>query len=261
VRKVSKVIVEKQDQIAFVTLNRPEQLNCFDFDTLIQLEEILNRLASDTDVRAVIFTGSGEKAFSAGADLKERRTLSEKEVRRNVSKIRDVFTMVAELPQPTISAINGYAFGGGFELALACDFRYAAEGVQLGLTEVSWAIIPAAGGTQRLSRLIGISRAKEMILTARKITAEQAEQWGILNGVVTKQNLMNKAIQLAEEILKNGPLAVIQAKHAINYGSEVDLRTGLAMESKAYEIIIPTSDRVEALEAFNEKRPPRFKGK
>jgi enoyl-CoA hydratase len=261
VRKVSKVIVEKQDQIAFVTLNRPEQLNCFDFDTLIQLEEILNRLASDTDVRAVIFTGSGEKAFSAGADLKERRTLSEKEVRRNVSKIRDVFTMVAELPQPTISAINGYAFGGGFELALACDFRYAAEGVQLGLTEVSWAIIPAAGGTQRLSRLIGISRAKEMILTARKITAEQAEQWGILNGVVTKQNLMNKAIQLAEEIMKNGPLAVIQAKHAINYGSEVDLRTGLAMESKAYEIIIPTSDRVEALEAFNEKRPPRFKGK
>jgi enoyl-CoA hydratase len=261
VRKVSKVIVEKQDQIAFVTLNRPEQLNCFDFDTLIQLEEILNRLASDTDVRAVIFTGSGEKAFSAGADLKERRTLSEKEVRRNVSKIRDVFTMVEELPQPTIAAINGYAFGGGFELALACDFRYAAEGVQLGLTEVSWAIIPAAGGTQRLSRLIGISRAKEMILTARKITAEQAEQWGILNGVVTKQNLMNKAIQLAEEIMKNGPLAVIQAKHAINYGSEVDLRTGLAMESKAYEIIIPTSDRVEALEAFNEKRPPRFKGK
>lgn len=256
-----KVVKTQQNHLATVTLNRPEQLNCFDYETLIQLEEILNDIRLDTEVRAVIFTGAGDKAFSAGADLKERRTLSEKEVRRNVSKIRDVFTMVEELPQPTIAAINGYALGGGFELALACDFRYAAEGVKMGLTEVSWAIIPGAGGTQRLSRLIGVSRAKELILTARQITAEQAERWGMLNGVVPHKDLMNKATELAEEIMKNGPLAVIQAKYAINCGSNVDLKTGLAIESKAYEAIIPTRDRLEALEAFQEKRPPQFQGK
>lgn len=258
---MKKVLLEKQGQLAIVTLNRPDQLNCFDYETLLQFEEILEELRLDSDVRAVIFTGAGDKAFSAGADLKERKTLGEREVRRNVSKIRDVFNMVEELPQPTIAAINGYALGGGLELALACDFRYAVQGAKMGLTEVSWAIIPAAGGTQRLSRLIGVSRAKELILTARKITAEQAENWGIVNGVVPPEELMDKSIALAEEIAKNGPLAVTQAKYAINYGSQVDLKTGLAIETKAYEVIIPTSDRLEALLAFAEKRPPQFKGK
>ncbi|GAB7386424.1 hypothetical protein BSNK01_02590 [Bacillaceae bacterium] len=131
----------------------------------------------------------------------------------------------------------------------------------MGLTEVSWAIIPGAGGTQRLPRLIGISRAKELVLTARKITAEQAEQWGIVNAVVPKEELLNKAMQLAEEIMQNGPLAVQQAKYAINHGSQVDLKTGLAIETKAYEVIIPTRDRIEALDAFKEKRLPRFEGK
>lgn len=257
---MDKVLFEIRQGIAFITLNRPEQLNCFDFDTLENLERMVEEIKLNKEVRVVIITGTGDKAFSVGADLKERRKLNEQEVRRNVFKIRDVFTKIEELPQPTVAAINGYAFGGGLELALACDFRYAAKHAKVGLTEVSLAIIPGAGGTQRLSRLIGASKAKELILTARKIDAQSAFELGIVNKVVEQEKLMVSAISLAEEILKNGPLAVTQAKFAINYGSNVDLKTGLAIESKAYEVIIPTKDRIEALEAFQEKRQPKFIG-
>jgi enoyl-CoA hydratase len=257
---MDKVILEKHEHLGVVTINRPEQLNCFDYETLVQLEEAVEELKLDVEVRTLVFTGAGDKAFSAGADLKERKYLTEKEVRRNVSKIRDVFNKIEELPQPTIAAINGYALGGGFEFALACDFRYAVSNAVMGLTEVSWAIIPGAGGTQRLSRLIGVSRAKELILTARKINADQAERWGILNKVV-QSSLLEEAKELAAEIMNNGPLAVRQAKYAINHGSGVDLHTGIALETKAYEVIIPTEDRLEALEAFKEKRAPVFQGK
>jgi len=257
---MTKILVEKDGHLTIVVINRPGQLNCFDFETLVQLEEVLEDIKTDMNTRAVIFTGAGEKAFSAGADLKERKTLSEREVRRNVFKIRDVFNAVEELPQPTIAAINGFALGGGFELALACDFRYAVPEAKLGLTEVSWAIIPGAGGTQRLPRLIGPSKAKELILTAKRITAEEALQLGILNDIVNQPNLINKAKDLANSIMKNGPLAVRQAKYAINNGMKSDFYSGLAIESKAYEVIIPTKDRLEALEAFQEKREPNFTG-
>lgn len=257
---MEKVILEIRQGIAFITINRPAQLNCFDFDTLERLEQIIEEIKYLKEVRTVIITGAGDKAFSVGADLKERRTLNEQEVRRNVFKIRDVFSKMEELPQPTIAVINGYAFGGGLELALACDFRYVARDTKVGLTEVSLAIIPGAGGTQRLSRLIGVSKAKELILTARKIDAQNAFELGIVNKVVEREELMEHAISFAEEIMKNGPLAVAQAKFAINHGSNVDLKTGLAIESKAYEVLIPTKDRVEALEAFQEKRQPNFLG-
>ncbi|NSL50524.1 enoyl-CoA hydratase-related protein [Calidifontibacillus erzurumensis] len=258
---MGKVIVEKDGYLTTVILNRPEQLNCFDFETLLQLEEVLEDIKTDLETRAVIFTGAGEKAFSAGADLKERKTLSEREVRRNVFKIRDVFNAVEDLPQPTIAAINGFALGGGFELALACDFRYAVPEAEMGLTEVSWAIIPGAGGTQRLPRLIGPTKAKELILTAERITADEALKLGILSGVVERKELLKKAKELAEKIMKNGPIAVRQAKYAINNGLKGDFYTGIALESKAYEVTIPTTDRLEALLAFQEKRKPLFKGK
>ncbi|MFB4165864.1 enoyl-CoA hydratase-related protein [Alteribacillus sp. JSM 102045] len=258
---MSKVLFEKEGHLGIITINRSDRLNCFDFETLIQLEEVLEEIKLDQKTRALIITGSGEKAFSAGADLKERSTLSEKEIRRNVSKIRDVFTTIDNLPQPTIAAINGYALGGGLELALVCDFRYAVPQAQLGLTEVSWAIIPGAGGTQRLSRLIGPSRAKELIFTARRIDAAKALEIGLINEMVEPEELMKGAKELADEIIKNAPLAITQAKHAINQGSNTDINTGLAIESKAYEVIIPTEDRVEALNAFREKRQPKFKGK
>lgn len=253
------ILVDRDGYLAVVTLNRPENLNCFDYATLLELEGVLEELHGDREVRTVIFTGAG-KAFSAGADLKERRTLSEAQVRRNVRKIREVFNKVEHLPQPTIAAINGYAFGGGMELALSCDFRYAAEDAVMGLTETGLAIIPGAGGTQRLPRLIGVAKAKELIFTARKLKASAALEYGILNGVVPAENLLAKCRELAEEMMANGPLAVTQAKFAIQQGMEVDLQTGMAIESKAYEVIIPTKDRVEALNAFVEKRNPQFRG-
>ena len=257
----STVKLEQTGQVAIITLNRPDELNAFDYPTLVCLGEIVEEIRQNPKhIRAVIVTGTG-RAFSAGADLKERRTLKEQQVRRNVRAIRDVFTAVEQLPQPTIAAINGYAFGGGFELALACDFRYAVRDAKMGLTEVSLGIIPGAGGTQRLPRLIGPAKAKELILTARKITALEALHSGLLNGVADDTDLLQQMTwSLAEEITANAPLAVYQAKRAIDRGSRVDLYTGLELEAQAYELIIPTKDRAEALAAFAEKRKPVFRG-
>ncbi|MCK9909842.1 enoyl-CoA hydratase-related protein, partial [Microbacteriaceae bacterium K1510] len=180
-----------------------------DYPTLVRLGEIIEQLQQETkEIRVVIVKAQG-RAFCAGADLKERRTLNEQQVRRNVRKIRDVFSALERLPQPTIAMINGFAFGGGFELALSCDFRYALREAKMGLTEVSLGIIPGAGGTQRLPRLIGPSLAKELILTARKISGQEALQCGFLNGVADNlEQLAQLASALAEEILNNAPLSV-----------------------------------------------------
>lgn len=255
------VLLEKNQQIATITLNRPQARNALNYSTLVRLGEIVEELHLQAkEIRVVIITGKGP-AFCAGADLKERQTLNEQQVRRNVRKIREVMTAIERLPQPTIAAINGYAFGGGFELALACDFRYALKEAMMGLTEVSLGIIPGAGGTQRLTRLIGPAKAKELVLTARKITSETALEMGCLNGIaMNMEQLQTMTRQLAAEILKNAPLAVYQAKFAIDRGKEVDLQTGLDMEAKAYEVIIPTKDRIEALKAFQQKRKPNFIG-
>jgi enoyl-CoA hydratase/carnithine racemase len=257
---MAKVEYNVQNHIGTVKINRPEVLNCFDYDTLTMLGEIIDRIHIDKEVRVVIFTGAGEKAFSAGADLKERKTLNDQQVRRNVKKIRDVFSAIAALPQPTIAAINGYALGGGLELALACDFRIAVTSTKIGLPETSMAIIPGAGGTQRLPRLVGEAKALELILTAKRLTTDEALEYGIVTKVVQHENLMAACEELAGQIVKNGPIAVRQAKFAIKNGMNADLQTGLELESKAYELTIPTKDRIEALNAFNEKRKPQFKG-
>lgn len=258
---MSLILLEKRERVAIVTLNRPESLNAFNYQMLVELDEVVGKLEKDTETHVVIFTGAGEKAFSSGADLKERRTLTDDQVRRNVSKIREVFQRVADLPQPTIAAINGYAFGGGMELALACDFRIAVKDISLGLTETSWAIIPGGGGTQRLPRLIGEAKAKELIFTAKKLTAEEAFHYGILMKVTERGQLLNECLQIAKMMLQNGPIALRQAKLAINRGLEKSLREGLEEEGKAYEVTIDTEDRLEALKAFQEKRKPVFKGK
>ncbi|MBO0996573.1 enoyl-CoA hydratase/isomerase family protein [Bacillus sp. SD075] len=258
---MSNVIYKVMNQIGYVTVNRPDVLNCFDYETLSELQEVIDSVYMDSEIRVVIFTGAGEKAFSAGADLKERKSLDDAEVRRNVKAIRDVFNSIAGLPQPTIAAVNGYALGGGFEWLLSCDFAIAAEGVSLGLTETSWAIIPGAGGTQRLPRLIGEMKAKELIFTAKKLTAEEACQLGILLKVLPRNQLMSACEELAANIMKNGPIAVKQAKYAIDQGMNTDLQTGMAIEGKAYELTIPTQDRLEALQAFSERRKTQFTGK
>ena len=256
------VELRKNEQgIAILTLLRTDAANALSIQLLNDLQSILNEVKTDRNIRVAVITGAGEKAFCAGADLKERRGMNEQQVRETVALIPSTINAVEALPQPVIAAINGVASGGGLELALDCDVRIAAEHAQMGLTETSWAIIPGAGGTQRLPRLISVGRAKELIYTARRITAEEAYQYGIVEHVVPYEELMNKALSLAEEMAVNAPLSLIQAKAAINKGIEVDLHSGLKIEELAYNALIPTEDRLEGLRAFAEKRPPQYKGR
>jgi len=252
---------EQKGNLAFVTLDRPGAMNAFNYDMLVELGQITESIRINPDIRVIIFTGSGDRAFSVGADLKERKTLTDLQVKRNLYKIGEVFSAIENLPQPTIAMMNGFAFGGGMELALACDFRIAADTALMGLTETGLAIIPGAGGTQRLPRLIGEAKALELILTARRMSAAEALSYGILTKIATSENLVQETADFADSILANGPIALQQAKFAIKHGMNVDLQTGLAIERKAYELTIPTEDRIEALNAFSEKRKPVFKGK
>jgi len=252
---------EQKGNLAFVTLNRPGAMNAFNYDMLVELGQITESIRINPDIRVIIFTGSGDRAFSVGADLKERKTLTELQVKRNLYKIGEVFSAIENLPQPTIAMMNGFAFGGGMELALACDFRIAADTALMGLTETGLAIIPGAGGTQRLPRLIGEAKALELILTARRMSATEAYSYGVLTKIATPENLVQETADFADSILANGPIALQQAKFAIKHGMNVDMQTGLAIERKAYELTIPTEDRIEALNAFSEKRKPVFKGK
>lgn len=249
-----------EDGIGILTFNRPEVMNAVNAALLQQLREQLDAWSVDRSVRAIVVTGAGDKAFSAGADLKERATMSPEQVRRFLLDIRGTFDLVSRMPQPVIAALNGLALGGGLEFALACDLRVAAQSATMGLTETGLGIIPGAGGTQRLPRLIGPGRAKEMIFTAKRLSAAEAEAWGLVNRVSADGQALADAKQLAASIVANAPIALAQAKFAIDRGLEVDLATGLAIEGKAYEVCIPTQDRVEALTAFREKRKPRFIG-
>lgn len=252
--------VEKEASICYLILNRPEVYNSLNRELVASLHEALDRLAFDKTVRAVIVTGEGEKAFCAGADLKERRTMTEHEVLQFLHALQSAFLKLERLPKPVIAAINGVAFGGGTELALACDLRVMASHAKMGLTETSLGIIPGAGGTQRLPRLIGKGKAKELIYTARHVGADEALAIGLVNRVVEPSDLMAEVRRLAEEIVKNAPLAITQAKFAIDRGMEVDLETGLALETNAYQVLLPTKDRLEGLQAFQEKRKPNYIG-
>ncbi|MEC5422570.1 enoyl-CoA hydratase [Virgibacillus sp. C22-A2] len=249
------------EHVAVITLNRPEAANAMSKALLDKLNEIINEVNDNTSVYCTIITGAYEKAFSAGADLKERNGMSDEQVIAAVRYIGDTVTAVEEMKMPVIAALNGVAFGGGLELALACDLRIAATHANIGLTETSLAIIPGAGGTQRLTRLIGLGQAKRLIYTAERVTADEALKIGMVEQVVEYNELLKTAVQLANKIAGNGPIALEQAKTAINKGIQTDLSTGLALEHLCYKETIPTSDRKEGLEAFREKRKPIYKGK
>lgn len=254
------VRLEREGALARLAIARPDVSNCLSFDTLSQFRAHVAALARERDVRCVVITGSGDKAFCAGADLKERATMPLDRVPLFVASIRALMDEVEALPMPTIAAVNGFAFGGGMELMLACDLRLAASTATMGLTEVGLAIIPGAGGTQRLPRLIGRARAKELILTGRRIAAAEAHRIGLVNEVLEPARLATRAAEVAAEIAANGPLAVRAAKRAIDRGGEMPLLEGLRYEFECYETILPTKDRVEALEAFREKRKPNYRG-
>ena len=255
------LLVEKQDGVVVLTLNRPEVMNSFNFTMLYALKEQIDAIRFDQDIRVIIITGSGQKAFCAGADLKERADLNELQVKEFIFTIRDLFTSIEYLNKPVIAAINGVALGGGVELCLACDIRIAAMNASIGLTETRLAIIPGGGGTQRLPRLIGRGKAKELIFTGRRVDAREALQIGLVNQICENENLHDECRKMAAMICETGPIAIEQAKYAINYGLETDLHTGLGIESNAYWVTIPTEDRLEGLTAFREKRKPVYKGK
>lgn len=249
--------------VARVTLERPEVRNALSFDTLVRLREVVASLAGDDAVRVVVVTGAGDKAFCAGADLKERAGFTLEKTTEFVHLIGDVLGEVAALPQPTIAALQGGAFGGGLELALACDLRVAARGVSMGLTETALAIIPGAGGTQRLTACVGAARAKELILSARRVDADDALAMGLVNDVVEARALGERVRALAGAIARCGPLAVRAAKEAIDLGqSGRPLGERLERERELYlERVLHSEDRLEALAAFREKREPRFQGR
>lgn len=253
---------ELRDGVMVLTINRPQALNCFDMTLLKVLGQAVDEITFDREAKVVIITGSteGKNAFSTGADLKERAGMTPDQVRLYIQTIRNLFTAVEELPKPVIAAVNGYAFGGGLELALACDIRVASTTAIVGLTETSLAIIPGAGGTQRLPRVVGIPRAKEMIFRARRISAQEGVDIGLFLEAVEPDRLLERAMEIAREIAANGPVALAQAKYAINKGAEVSLPVGLAIESNAYAVTIPTKDRTEGLTAFREKRKPVYTG-
>jgi enoyl-CoA hydratase/carnithine racemase len=255
------LLTEQRDSVLIITLNRPKMMNSLNFAMLNALKDQIEKVRFDSSIRVVIIKGSEERAFCAGADLKERITLSEDEVKKFIFTIRTLFSTIENLNKPVIAAVNGIALGGGTELALACDIRIAADNASMGLTETRLAIIPGAGGTQRLPRLVGKGKAKELIFTGRRVNADEALEISLVNKICAPEKLLDECLEMANMICETGPVAIEQAKYAINNGYETDINTGLAIESNAYWITIPTEDRLEGLKAFREKRKPVYKGK
>lgn len=254
-------VLRSNDGVCTVRLDRPDALNAMNGEMVDYLWHTFRELRHDNEVRVVILTGAGDKAFCVGADLEERREMSDDETRQRLDDYRGAFGEIASLPKPVICAVNGYAFGGGLEMALCCDLRVVDRETKVGLTETKLGIIPGAGGTQRLPRIVGQSKAKELIFTGRRISGERAQQIGLANRAVDADDVISTARHLADEMLDSAPIALAQAKRAIDAGIQVDLETGLEIEKSAYEVTIPTDDRQEGLEAFKEGREPDFQGK
>jgi methylglutaconyl-CoA hydratase len=246
--------------VAKMVLNRPKA-NAMGAQFMKEFQECLDMLDADKGTRCVIISSSNPKVFSAGADLKERATMTLEEAEACVCNLRNTMERVAQLPMPVIASIDGVAVGGGLELALAADIRYASSEATLGLPETSLAIIPGAGGTQRLPRLIGIARAKELIWSGRRIKGEEALQYGLVQKVAPPGEVLKASIELAWKIAGHGPVAIRAAKEAIDSGMvEKDMDKALEIERKCYARTLPTQDRLEGLAAFREGRSPSYKG-
>jgi enoyl-CoA hydratase/carnithine racemase len=255
------VLVEKRGAAAWVTLNRPAVRNALSRAVNLRLSELAHELQADESVRAVVITGAGDKAFCAGADLKERRGVSAAETTPYLNAIAGAINGIGEIRKPTIAAMNGSAYGGGLELAIACDFRILVEGAEVGLTEVRLGIMPGAGGTQRLPRLIGEARAKEMILLGRRITAARALEIGLVHQVVARDQLTAAVDAVLGELAGCAPISVQQAKSAIENGQHLALEDALDLERQLYEVTLFSEDRDEGLAAFAEGRAPRYQGR
>ncbi|HKP19140.1 MAG TPA: enoyl-CoA hydratase-related protein [Gaiellaceae bacterium] len=255
------VKVEVEHPLALVTIDRPETLNAIDETTLRKLGGAIDAIETDDEIRVVIVTGAGEKAFVAGGDIAAMQRMSVREGERFARLGHEVLLRIERARAVVIAAINGHALGGGTELALACDIRVASERATLGLPETTIGLFPGWGGTQRLLRTVGIGRAKDLVLTGRRIKADEAFRIGLVEYVVPHDELLDRARELAGQIVANGPIAVAQAKKALNQGAQTSLDQGLAIELEAWLVNFGTSDRGEGLLAFLEKRPAEFTGR
>lgn len=255
------VLLEVKNGIGYIIINRPEALNALSSQVLADLNEVLDQVEKSEEIRVVIVTGAGEKAFVAGADIKEMDLMSPIQAFEYMTFANDTFTRLSDLRQPTIAVINGYALGGGMELALSTDIRIGFEKTVVGFPEVGLGIIPGFAGTQRMSRLIGTSRAKELIFTARTVKGQEAYDLGILNKLVPAEELLSSAEELAAAIMKNAPLAVEKAKHVIQVGAELPLKNAIRLETEAEALLFSTEDKLEGMRAFVEKRKAVFNRK
>jgi enoyl-CoA hydratase/carnithine racemase len=255
--------IEMHDpKIMAVIMNRPQALNAMNTKMMMELRDIFQSFYVDPgQANCIILTGEGDRGFCSGADLKERDGMTDETWQRQHAIVEQFARALMGCPIPVIAAVNGVAFGGGFEIALACDFIYMSETARLALPEVTRGIMPGAAGPQNLPRSAGVRRAKEIILTGLPINAEQALEWNIANRICPADKLMDEALETARIIASNAPIGVRQAKKAIDRALEVDRNTGYAFEIEAYGAVINTEDRMEGIRAFNEKRKPQFKGK
>lgn len=250
------------EHVLLVTMNRPEVANAHNTQMGLDLRDLWSDLYLDPEgLRCVIVTGAGDRAFSAGGDLKERNGMSDEQWRRQHHIFEQAIMSMTDCPVPVIAAVNGAAYGGGCEFALAADFIYAARRARFALTEVTLGIMPGAMGTQHLPRAVGLRRAKEIILTGTPFSAEQALAWGLVNKICENENLLPEALATAQCIAGNAPISTRQAKKSISVATEVDLKNGYAFEIEAYNRMVGTEDRLEGIRAFNEKRRPEFKGR
>jgi enoyl-CoA hydratase len=259
--KLTNLLTETRDGILTLTVNRPRELNALNADTMRELDAVFGELESDGTVRGVIVTGAGDKAFVAGADIKELARETAASGRESSVRGQRVMRRIELCGKPVIAAINGFALGGGMELALACHIRIAAEGARMGLPEVKLGVIPGYGGTQRLARLIGKGRALELILTGGMIDAAEAHRIGLVNRIAPPAALLPTAESLIGEIVANGPLATRYAMFAVDRGLDSNLEMGLALETSLFGLLCATEDMKEGMNAFLEKRSPRFGGK
>ncbi len=256
----SSLLVKKEGPTVILTLNRPDKLNALNREMFESLAEAMDIIETDKSCRAVILTAQGDKAFCVGADLKERQGMNEKDVLTRFEWVHQLFTRLENLRTPVIAAVGGLALGGGTELTLACDIRIASTAAVFGFPEVELAIIPGAGGTQRLPRLIGVAKALELILLARRLTAKEALHFGLVSTVVAPDQLLAEAISIAKRLVNFGPLGLAQAKKAIRQGIEKPMEQALRFETEAYKVCLYSKDRLEGLKAFSEKRRPNYIG-
>lgn len=253
------VLLEQQGNVGVLTINRPEALNALNSAVLDELDAAITAVEQNSEIRAVILTGAG-RSFVAGADIAEMKEFSSIDGRRFGVRGSGIFLRLENLAKPVIAAVNGFALGGGCELAMACDIRIASENAAFGLPELGLGILPAGGGTQRLAKLVGVGRAKEIILTGRTVKAEEALSIGLANRIVPLETLMDEALETARRIAQKGPFAARLAKQAVNASLSTDEDAGMLIEALSYGLVIASEDRMEGVTAFLEKRTPHFTG-